>query len=803
MIRILKRLFNGKLSSALRAWKDMVEEDKRNKIIMMRVAAKMQKRVMAGAFFGWSDAVSEIVENRFKVKRALMRMKMRVAASMFSSWIDMVEERKRLRKIVSKTLKRMQNGKLNAGWKTWVKVTMQLKRNANTAQSAALKMLNPALVGCLNTWKANVATIKHHRYALKKAAMKWANKTLSNYFNAFADFVSEERILKTKLSKAIKKLRNKAISQSMESWIDYIKDVRRLRYLRKRAVNKWRRRMLLMTWSSWQTTVDMYIQRKTIFMRILCKTRWKLLRKGVTKWHYVVLGLRLSGKMNQSASKAQLPEVLKRASTTPSMLERFFLESGWDHNFVAEKLPEYNPVSDVHCTFAHTPEYKKQHDQILALEQLDRKLLRNTFPGQKFASTAPKKVNELKQTPVNAATASGSPQNAIRALKDRKRGGRKEKSNIEMGEDVVEYLTHALEVAERKAIELEQENKKIVAEVGLQQQIMEQKMDRKKSQLDEILRLQSEDLQEAETKFEESAKEAKRYQKDLQEQIKTLETRIYDLEENEEALFDAKSKAKVNETEMKKKLIAVSNELKILKDRELVREQETSAGTDSVSSLKKELDVAVEDLHEQNVVIQMMRQRMNADQLARERAEEELKKLKDQSAKLIEEKLMVAKDEFVKAQQRMSSMKHKLTESRHDLSRMDQQQQLAEKRWEENKIKLTREKAEMVAELRTINREKRQADLYIKELQDRLAVFERGESGRNHRHHHHKHHRTNVHKSHKNRPQTAGPATRSRKKEHRMMSSPNGTFPDGQGVGKHKQRPASAKPVRRTINVWE
>ena len=73
----------------------------------------------------------------------------------------------------------------------------------------------------------------------------------------------------------------------------------------------------------------------------------------------------------------------------------------------------------------------------------------------------------------------------------------------------------------------------------------------------------------------------------------------------------------------------------------------------------------------------------------------------------------------------------------------------------------------------------------------------------NHRHHHHKHHRTNVHKSHKNRPQTAGPATRSRQKEHRMMSSPNGTFPDGQGVGKHKQRPASAKPVRRTINVWE
>ena len=112
----------------------------------------------------------------------------------------------------------------------------------------------------------------------------------------------------------------------------------------------------------------------------------------------------------------------------------------------------------------------------------------------------------------------------------------------------------------------------------------------------------------------------------------------------------------------------------------------------------------------------------------------------------------------------MSSMKHKLVESRHDLSRMDQQQQLAEKRWEEDKMRMTREKANVVAEMRTMNREKRQADLYIKELQDRLAVFERGENGRNHRHH--KHHRTNALKGHKSRPQTAGPATRSRQKEY-------------------------------------
>ena len=49
-----------------------------------------------------------------------------------------------------------------------------------------------------------------------------------------------------------------------------------------------------------------------------------------------------------------------------------------------------------------------------------------------------------------------------------------------MGEDVVEYLTHALEVSE-KSNRAGTKEQNIVAEVGLQQQIMEQKMARKKS----------------------------------------------------------------------------------------------------------------------------------------------------------------------------------------------------------------------------------------------------------------------------------------------------------------------------------
>ena len=65
---------------------------------------------------------------------------------------------------------------------------------------------------------------------------------------------------------------------------------------------------MLMTWSSWQNTVEMYKQRKP-FSCILCKTRLKLLRKGTTKWRYVILGLRLSGKTNRRAKSSIAPFV--------------------------------------------------------------------------------------------------------------------------------------------------------------------------------------------------------------------------------------------------------------------------------------------------------------------------------------------------------------------------------------------------------------------------------------------------------------------------------------------------------------
>ena len=55
---------------------------------------------------------------------------------------------------------------------------------------------------------------------------------------------------------------------------------------------------------------------------------------------------------------------------------------------------------------------------------------------------------------------------------------------------------------------------------------------------------------------------------------------------------------------------------------------------------------------------------------------------------------------------------------------MDQQQQLAET-VEEDKAKILTEKATIVSEMKIMSREKRQSDLYIQELKDRLAIFEK------------------------------------------------------------------------------
>ena len=74
---------------------------------------------------------------------------------------------------------------------------------------------------------------------------------------------------------------------------------------------------------------------------------------------------------------------------------------------------------------------------------------------------------------------------------------------------------------------------------------------------------------------------------------------------------------------MKKQLLTLQEEFNILKDKEELRQKESSAGTDSVSTMRRELHDAIEDLHEQNEVIQMMRQRMAAEEEEKRRQEEE------------------------------------------------------------------------------------------------------------------------------------------------------------------------------------
>ena len=78
--------------------------------------------------------------------------------------------------------------------------------------------------------------------------------------------------------------------------------------------------------------------------------------------------------------------------------------------------------------------------------------------------------------------------------------------------------------------------------------------------------------------------------------------------------------------------------------------------------------------------------------------------------------------------------------------------------------------------MKAMAREKRQADLYIQELKDRLAIFEKGNDGHHHhgRHHHHHHHK-------RHRPQTAGPATRAGRRSWAPMraESPREVAPGG------------------------
>eukprot|EP00505_MAST-04D_sp_SCG-Rhode-Island_P001386 Stramenopile-MAST_4_protein_1386 len=758
MKRVLGRLLNTKTGSAMSVWIEMVETEKRNEVIMARVAKKMKHRVLNGSFLGWAENVAEVIENRIKVKRALMRMKMRVVAQMFGTWIDMVDERIRLRGIVSKTVHRLLNGKLSAAFQTWQRFADGAKHSQTVAANAAMKMLNPALFNALNKWKDMVETNKFHRTAIRKAAMKWSRRTLSNCFFAIANLCGEEKVLRTKLGRAMGKLLNKRRSLAMEAWLSYTAKSKRLGYMSKRALSIARVRLLRQSMQQWQKKAALYMKRHRYFYRIACKTRKKLVVKGLTQWKYALLGIRM-GSTITAEKKKHLPEAMKRDSVTESGLARYFLESGWDHNFVAEKLPVYNPVGDKHCTFAHTPEYKTRHEQILALEEQDRKMNKVQFPGQKFAPSTKSRLKDL-QSPAKGDTdtaASGSPSNAVKSLRGTP-GGKKSGGQIEVGEDVVEYLTLALSNAEAASEELRQSNQRMIAEFKLKEQMLEQKMNRKAIQCDEIIRLQNQEVEDLQKKYDDSVIESKVAERELIDEIRMLNAQLREAEEKEENILKEKSDAKLKESKLRHELILTKEKVREFEEEEIKREEVAKdPNADSVETLRRKLDEAIEDMHSQNEVIQLMSNRMNEEERLRLEAERALEKTKANFAKEMEEKLGDAKEEFMELRKHMASMNKKLYTSRSNISSLDQKGQLSEKKWEEENRKLVLQRVKLEHELTRMSRAHRLSEMHKNELASRLALFE-GDRPHGHHHHHHHHHHHKADPAVKNsRPATAGP----------------------------------------------
>jgi hypothetical protein len=800
MVRVLSRLTNGKVASALASWKEQVEEYKRNMVIMARVAAKMQKRVINGAFCGWADSVAEIVENRIKVKRALMRMKMRVAASMFNSWIGMVEERKRLRGIVNRTMKRMINGKIAAGFSTWRRFTDSANQSRNVAASAAMKMLSPALNSAMSTWKSRVMTIKRHRAAIRKAAMKWSQRTLVRCFTAIAELCQEEKILRTKLGRAVNKIKHKEQSRALQSWTVYVHTKKRLMYMEKKAVRKWRRREMKKYLESWKEKVQLYLRRTQMVLRIALKTRKKLIVKGLAAWRYTVLGIRMGSKIVVE-SKKRLPEAMKRDSVTESGLQRYFLESGWDHNFVAEKLPVYDPKDDVHCTFAHTSVYKKHHEEIVALEEADRKLNKIKFPGQKFApeKTDKSRLKQLKPKKEDSgkgvAAASGSPSNAVKRLRANSKGSQ---PDVAMGEDVLQFLTEALQEAEKNAAKVMQDNKQLRADFHLKEQLLGQKSMRKISQLEEMTRILNQELEEYQAKYDNTVVENKTNERELMEEIKHLENKLLDAEQTEENIMIEKAEAKMKESKMRKELILAQEKIRAFDEQADRKKAHEQNGGESIESLRGQLREAMEDMHEQNEVIHMLKHRMDEEEKGRLQAEAKYAKAKADTATEVETKLIYAREEFMALKKQMAALSKRLHDSRNTVGSMDQKQQLAEKKWDEENRRLLHDRNRLESQLQEMARMQRMSDLHKKELQERLALFE--DPSHSHHHHHHRHHH-NHHQHSQNgkkgahgRPQTAGPMRRGKGGfSGGVETKSDGRTPKRGGKG----RPQTAGPTRR------
>jgi hypothetical protein len=267
--QMLRKMFNQQLSAAFDKWADVTadavnerrsgEERTRQEQIVARVVSRLLNRCISSALRSWGEYTKRQKQLKKKAAIIISRLMQRGLMMAMTSWADYAWRRKTTRGKIAKRIASMARDKLQLSIWSWREVVQTKRANAKRVKKLLGRLLGEKQTVCFLGWAEAVKETKTGREQMLR---KMFNQQLSAAFDKWADVTAESKSAKEaervqqKAVRILSRILMRGVAKSITSWADYAWRRKTTRgKIAKRIASMARDKLQLSIWS-WREVVQ-------------------------------------------------------------------------------------------------------------------------------------------------------------------------------------------------------------------------------------------------------------------------------------------------------------------------------------------------------------------------------------------------------------------------------------------------------------------------------------------------------------------------------------------------------------------
>ena len=232
--KIVARIMNESIFTALLRWKENVSELRDMQAKSRKIIYRMKNRVAAMMMDAWREHTVEETTKRVRLRRIVQRMLGNALSSSFVRWLEWLREfqgeqaeEERRQKLLQKVLSRITNSTVSQAYERWCDSVLEIKEMKAKSRRIIARMMNGTLVSCWDNWRSVVEEEAEKRNGMRRIMMKMLGNVLSTTFVTWFENVQylrsfdegqehRERVL----VRVLGRMKNRVLTVAFWSWLE-------------------------------------------------------------------------------------------------------------------------------------------------------------------------------------------------------------------------------------------------------------------------------------------------------------------------------------------------------------------------------------------------------------------------------------------------------------------------------------------------------------------------------------------------------------------------------------------------------